>query len=316
MPQPMSAPRIPCKAVFEGGGVRGTGYAGAIAAFEEAGYTFTSVAGSSAGAIVASLVAAGYSAAEMKEVIVALDYSTFVKKDFLDYLGTVGKLFSVGLDYGVYDPSAFEQWLTAMLEKKNVGAFSDLRIPLFVTAADVSAQKLLVFPRDLHEFGKHADAYPVAAAVRMSMSIPFFYTPTVLHDTAGTAHYIVDGGLMANYPVWLEDAGAQPMPVFGFRFAGDTTSPRAAVPIRDLLGYAKATVAAMLQAQDEGCVALMPGDTARTVRVPVTVNGRAIAATDFDLTPAEAAALYENGYKAAKEFLAGWDFEAWKRAYR
>ncbi|MCL2229203.1 MAG: patatin-like phospholipase family protein, partial [Firmicutes bacterium] len=40
-----------CDAVFEGGGVRGIGFVGAIKKFEEAGYRFRHVAGSSAGAI-------------------------------------------------------------------------------------------------------------------------------------------------------------------------------------------------------------------------------------------------------------------------
>lgn len=54
-------------AVFEGGGVKGIGLVGAIAVAEEYGYRFVNVAGSSAGAIVAALLAAGYSAAEIKK---------------------------------------------------------------------------------------------------------------------------------------------------------------------------------------------------------------------------------------------------------
>lgn len=48
--------------VFEGGGVRGTALVGAVAAVEERHMTFRAVAGTSAGAIVAALVAAGYNA--------------------------------------------------------------------------------------------------------------------------------------------------------------------------------------------------------------------------------------------------------------
>ena len=46
-------------AVFKGGGAKGVAYAGAIRAMEERGYTFGSVAGTSAGAITAALLAAG-----------------------------------------------------------------------------------------------------------------------------------------------------------------------------------------------------------------------------------------------------------------
>jgi len=46
-------------AVFEGGGVKGIGLVGAVNEIEKAGYEFENLAGASAGAIVASLLAAG-----------------------------------------------------------------------------------------------------------------------------------------------------------------------------------------------------------------------------------------------------------------
>ena len=49
-----------CNGVFEGGGVRGIAHVGAACVLEAAGYRFEALAGSSAGAIVAALLAAGY----------------------------------------------------------------------------------------------------------------------------------------------------------------------------------------------------------------------------------------------------------------
>jgi predicted acylesterase/phospholipase RssA len=51
---------------FEGGGVKGIGLVGAVAVAEERGYQWVNVGGTSAGAIVAFLLAAGYSASEIK----------------------------------------------------------------------------------------------------------------------------------------------------------------------------------------------------------------------------------------------------------
>ena len=56
-----------CCGVFEGGGVRGIGHVGAACAMQEAGYQFADLAGSSAGAIVAALLAAGYACDELKQ---------------------------------------------------------------------------------------------------------------------------------------------------------------------------------------------------------------------------------------------------------
>lgn len=56
-------------AVFEGGGVKGISLAGAVEATERAGRTFKKVAGTSSGAIVATLLAAGYEGEEMSRII-------------------------------------------------------------------------------------------------------------------------------------------------------------------------------------------------------------------------------------------------------
>ena len=63
--------------MLEGGGVKGIGLIGAISVLEEAGYTFRRVAGTSAGAIIGSFLAAGMSAADLREVITNLDYRRF-----------------------------------------------------------------------------------------------------------------------------------------------------------------------------------------------------------------------------------------------
>ena len=55
--------------VFEGGGLKGIGLVGAYSVLEERGYRPQNVAGASAGAIVAALVAAGYTAVELREVL-------------------------------------------------------------------------------------------------------------------------------------------------------------------------------------------------------------------------------------------------------
>src|SRR5579864_6079922 len=63
--------------VLEGGGVKGTALVGAVAALEEAGYRFNRVAGTSAGSLVAAMVAAGIPAAQLHERMLALDFTRF-----------------------------------------------------------------------------------------------------------------------------------------------------------------------------------------------------------------------------------------------
>ena len=80
-----------CNGVLEGGGVKVIGHVGAVHALEQAGYRFERVAGSSAGAIVAALIAADYHGEEMAQLMKSLDYMKFKQTDLLDRLGTAGK---------------------------------------------------------------------------------------------------------------------------------------------------------------------------------------------------------------------------------
>ena len=62
-------------AIFEGGGVRGTAFLGAQRCFANAGIQFRKVAGTSAGALTAAMVAAGFTIDEMEQDILGpLDY--------------------------------------------------------------------------------------------------------------------------------------------------------------------------------------------------------------------------------------------------
>lgn len=68
---------------FQGGGVKGVGFVGAIEELESCGVMdqIEEVAGSSAGAIVATLVALGYNAREIRQEMMALNFTTLQDKE-------------------------------------------------------------------------------------------------------------------------------------------------------------------------------------------------------------------------------------------
>ncbi len=76
--------------VLEGGGVKGIGLVGAVSRLLEQGYEFRRVGGTSAGAIVASLIAAGMPADRLYRLMYETPYASFRDKGFLDRLGPVG----------------------------------------------------------------------------------------------------------------------------------------------------------------------------------------------------------------------------------
>jgi NTE family protein len=321
-------------AVFEGGGVKGIGLVGAVSEIEKAGYVFENLAGTSAGAIVSSLLAVGYSAGEIKKELEQLNYNDFKDEGFLDKLGFFGKSLSLGFDYGIYEGEFFENWLEGLLVAKGKTNFGQIKTKyredkykykFQAIAADITERRLLVLPNDLKLFGINPDEFSISRAVRMSMSIPFFFEPVELRDTGGRKHLIVDGGLLSNYPIWLLDDATTdpPWPTFGFKLMEpDKRELKEAKrnPINNPISFLKAIVGTMLDAHDNYHISKSKGDFDRTIGIPtiVSVNGieKEIGTTDFNITQEESQTLFENGVKAAQQFLKKWDFEKWKKKYR
>lgn len=317
-----------CNAVFEGGGVKGIGHVGAVAALEKAGYEFHTVAGSSAGAIVAALVSAHYSGDEMHEIMGSLDYSKFKQADFLDRLGTFGRSLSILFHYGIYQSAYAEKWLNELLMAKQCACFRDVKNPdgsyrLYVTTVDLTTQELLVLPNDLSRFQIDCDSFPIATAVRMSMSIPIYYEPYVLRDADGIVHYMVDGGLLSNYPIGILDDGKQTLsyPTFGLKFTScHDVKKSCAKKVHHILDYLKLIVSTLLDAYENEEISSAVGDRERSILISSLIQDhgerKAISATDFQITKTESETLYENGVAAANEFLAHWDFNRWQRKFR
>jgi NTE family protein len=321
-------------AVFEGGGVKGIGLVGAVSEIQEAGYEFENLAGTSAGAIVASLLAVGYSAAELKKELEQLNYNDFKDEGLLDKLGFIGKSLSIGFEYGIYEGEFFENWLEGLLVAKGKTTFGDIttdyqeekyKYKFQAIAADITDRRLLILPGDLRLFGLEPDTFSISRAVRMSMSIPFFFEPVELRDKSGRKHLIVDGGLLSNYPIWLLDDGTSDpqWPTFGFKLMEpDTRELKEAKrnPINNPISFLKAIVGTMLDAHDSYHISKSKGDYDRTIGIPTVIKlngiGKEIGTTDFNITQEESQALFENGVNVAKNFLKTWDFEEWTKKYR
>ncbi|MCL6583421.1 MAG: patatin-like phospholipase family protein [bacterium] len=311
-------------AVFEGGGVKGIALVGAVSVIEEHGFQFENVAGTSAGAIVACLIAAGYTAGDLKNIIQRLDYRKFQDKGWLDKLPGLGPALSLGFEKGIYEGKFFESWLQDLLDRAprgRVKKFKDLimdeykndprfRYKLQVIAADITRGKMLILPRDIVDYGILPDELDVALAVRMSMSIPFFYEPVILKDTTGTTCYIVDGGILSNFPVWLMDDGTDnpPWPTFGFKLVGSTDGkPKS---INGPITMFAALFETMMEAHD--AYHLAEAQFARTIPIPTL----GVGTTEFNLSREKSRRLFESGVLAARKFLQGWDFEQYKKKYR
>jgi NTE family protein len=292
-------------AVFEGGGVRGIAFAGAIEAMEERNVEWMRIAGTSAGAIVAALLAAGYTSKEIRHNLEQMDFAKFRGKTFVNRIPLIGSLIQLIFSLGMYKNDYLEGWLDELLTNKGMKTFADLpEGKLKIIASDISYGKMLIFPDDLPRYGMSPSDVNISEAVIMSSSMPFFYRPVIWKGKNGKKSYILDGGLLSNFPIWIFDEKNPRYPTFGFHFAKENIIGNSIIPTP--LHLFENIFRTMLQAHD---LRHLNEDTReRTIQIPPGD----ITATDFDLNENEIETLYFSGYHAADRFLETWNFDKYK----
>jgi NTE family protein len=156
--------------VLSGGGARGIAHVGVLQALGEHGLRPDCVAGTSAGALVGALWAAGHSTEAMLRFFeqrspFRLSRLSMRKPGFIDTQKVIADLRHEFPD----------------------DRFEALALPLFVTATDLVTARLRVF-----------DSGPLIQAIVASCSIPMLFTPTEIDGCA-----YIDGGIIDNFPVAL-----------------------------------------------------------------------------------------------------------------
>ncbi len=311
--------------VFQGGGVKGIAYSGAIQVLQAQDLlrTVENVAGASAGAITAALVALGATADEIKSIVGSTDFASFMDGKG----GVIGDTVRLVKNFGIYKGDEFEQWfrqqISTLTTRLTGTAQPDLTFAqlsalaakeparfrnLYVVTTNLTRQTAEVFSAQTRP------DVPLWRAVRMSMSIPLFFE--AFHFNGDV---YVDGGLSWNYPIDLFD-GLLRQPVIGKpevppeagvntetlgfslgtreqieHLEQDGTPP--AVSITGLESYAKALFGFMLNAANR--LRLDPDSMKRTV----FIDNADVSTTDFTLSDALKQKLVDNGTLATSAWL-------------
>ena len=247
-------PELVADLALEGGGVKGIGLVGAISVLAEAGYRFARVAGSSAGAIAAALVAALAKSgapdamAELQGYLNNLTFTEFMQPkgkvhEFMDHhFGNAGEDIADAAvlthHMGVYDGNFLATWLTPILDKLGVHTFADLKISLdddpgmslpeshryrlVVHTSDITRGQLVHLPWDFDLYGVSRDEQEVVPAIRASMSIPFFFEPVTFSthaadvDVPGPGGDIVRVHYDAGTVTWVDGGMLRNFPINAF----------------------------------------------------------------------------------------------------
>lgn len=319
--------------IFEGGGAKGLAHIGALKAAEEHGVEFIGLAGTSAGAIVAALIACGYKADELydenKTGLFSTDFLAFfeqkdwqnlqaIKSDFdktfngstdactlFNFLRRnrkkLERFYSQG---GLLDTKKFESWFNICLLKKLRLAdetFEPSGDDNTVTFQDLPRPlKVIaadVVGRCLRVFTMPGDARQnVAEAVGASISIPFIFLP----KETSTARF-VDGGIVSNFPAWVFDdertKAPALTPTLGFRLVETRQIPNQAVSEKfSLFSY----LSDVFQTAVFGDNTLERRQVATLHEIPLRVR---VGPLDFQVSEQVKYDVYRDGKNDTRDYL-------------
>lgn len=324
--------------VFEGGGVKGIAYVGAMELLKEKGIfsNIRRVGGTSAGAINATLFALGFSIPEQNTILKKLDFNNFMD----DSWGIVRDTERLITRFGWYKGEFFYEWVSGLIKEKlgdPNATFENLREAgkpdLYVYGTNLSTHFGEVFSYE------HTPTARIADAVRISMSIPLFFA--AFRNARNDVY--VDGGLLNNYPVklfdrdkYIDPANREKMAVKTDYYEKEnkhflkkrpTSSPYVynretlglrldskqeiavfrygSVPKRheidDFFDYIKALMTTILESQ--GNSHLHSDDWQRTIYIDTL----GVGTTDFDLSDAMKKKLRESGRQCTEAYFKWFD---------
>lgn len=303
---------------FDGGGVKAFAYIGAVEEAINSGYIkleeIERVAGVSAGAISALMIALGYDIDSAKQLVKNINFEKFVDASgsALWYAHSIYK--NLGASSGKYplkifkkmikdatgsEDTTFKQLHELILQQKAEHGKSKLK-DLYTLGINLNSQETEIFSYE----HKHADL-PIATAIRISMSIPIVYIPVKINGDT-----YIDGGFIDGYQIeifdklkyfhhWpssldIEDKKLKNPHTLGFTLYSEFDKEP---PIRGLIGFMRAMSKTIAQAQEK--YMHLRDNESRTIKC----NALDIDTTEFALSDERLELLIESGRKNATDFI-------------
>ena len=171
-----------------GGGIYGFCHVGALMELEKYPdlMDIKSIRGVSVGSIIAALYSVNYTATEIRDIIMGLNFENLIQDSRFIYF----RLYEY---FGMHTATKLEEKLEELISRKtNIKncTFSQINKNLTIIATNLNYQRPAYFNR------YYTPYMPISHAVRLSISYPILITPVIYNgDLYG------DGGEFINYPI-------------------------------------------------------------------------------------------------------------------
>lgn len=322
--------------VFKGGGMKALAYHGALRVLEEERILtqVERVAGTSAGALLATMLSMRLTTEEIVKKYQEIDYTRIaaVRSDFISESGDQSQRFYTreltrlvdNVDavyrfiqrYGWYENDLAHEWIQSVVADHCAGdgraTFADFNsfgyCDLYIVTTNLSKHCIQIFST------KETPDVPVADAVLMSSSLPFYFE-SVQYDGRefGSGDYYADGGLLYNYPIQVFDSpefkhesrhfvhGVN-WETLGFRLFTPDDLEDHHRKITSLVSYVESVLETIIELQDT-LVMQSAVDRMRTI----SISNCGVSTTDLQISPdledPKYADLFASGQLATREYL-------------
>lgn len=186
---------------LSGGGIRGIAHAGVLKALEDNNIKPDIIGGTSAGSMIASLYAIGYS-----PYYIYILFKRYAGE--LAYISGTPIISGIGnfmmnkknTLQGLKDGKSLETIYNKIAYKKGIRKISQIKMPLVISSVDITNSKEYIFtnyiPNNVEDTSQYITDITVGKAVRASSSFPAVFAPCEFGE-----HVFLDGGLLDNTPV-------------------------------------------------------------------------------------------------------------------
>lgn len=182
-----------------GGGIRGIAHVGVLKALEDYNIKIDAIAGTSAGSIVATLYAMGYSPYYIYLLFkkYAKDIINLKNGPIINGIAKFIRNKKFGVT-GLNDGLILEKMYNELAKKKGFKYVGDIKMPLIISAVDIGEAKKYIFTNCASRSNQN-DNYiteiDIGKAVRASSSFPAVFCPCEFKN-----HMFMDGGVLDNIP--------------------------------------------------------------------------------------------------------------------
>lgn len=273
--------------VFKGGGVLGMSYSGAIQVLEERDMLkdIKGLAGTSAGAVAALMVALGYTSSEIKSKLENTDFKKF--GDGRNFIGIIRK-------YGIYKGEYLLEWLRGIIFDK-VGntslTYSELHK---LSGYDLKVFACNLTKSELQEFSSSVTPnVNVAESVRASMSIPLLFNAYTFEASNPNDHIYIDGGVIFNFPITAFQNTSNTLGLYLM-----TDSEDSPLEHNNIFKYVKRLFKTLMKGQDV--------DYFRNFHKKsntILLDNLGISTTNFSITDQQKEALFQHAKFATESYL-------------